>query len=176
MRSLSLRGRFTVADNARITDHEIFRYEANDLTRGWIVEAVYIWPATLRAPMTGGDGGYQLSSSIATDLIGSASFDGICDASDNRQIAWCQAGWTHRESAVTDFISNSRNPPAPCPYVVDPEHVVANGLWLNMYTTSDYSEGNDREWCYMVILKAKKMDPKETILHLIKNVAQDVVN
>ena len=175
-RTLSLRGRFTLADNARLTDHELFIYEANDLTRGWVVEAAYMWPSTIRAAMVGSDGGYEMVASLATDTIGSASFDDISNASDNRQIGWLSAGYLLRESAVGDYISNQSNPPNPNAFVIDPEHVIANGLYLNIYTTTDYSEGPDRDWNYMVILRPKKLDPKETILHLIKNVAQDITN
>ena len=36
-RTMSLRGTFDIADNALMADHELFRYEANDLTKGWEV-------------------------------------------------------------------------------------------------------------------------------------------
>ena len=175
-RTLSLRGQFSMADNARMVDHEIFRYEANDLTRGWVVEEFYIWPASNRAEIGTADGQYQMCTSLATDTIGSVGFDAICDAADTRQIAWVQAGYQLRSSSVSDFLANSGNAPNPARGVVDPEHVVANGLWINAYSTSDSSTSPVRLWNYMVILRAKKMDPKETILYLIKNVAQDVVN
>ena len=82
-----------MADNARMVDHEIFRYEANDLTRGWVVEEFYIWPASNRAEIGTADGQYQMCTSLATDTIGSVGFDAICDAADNRQIAWVQDEW-----------------------------------------------------------------------------------
>jgi len=174
-RTLSLRGTVTCADNARVTDNQVFIYEANDLTRGWVVEAAYIWPKTVRAGIGSASGQFQLCASIATDVIGAAGFDEICDTGDNRQIAWAQPGYQLRNSAVTDFLSNGGSPPSMA-FLVDPEHIVANGLWLNVTTISDSSTSPSREWNYMIVLKPKRLDPKQTILHLIKNVAQDVVN
>jgi len=173
---LSLRGKFTVADNARMVDHQAFIYEANDLTRGWVVEAAYLWPSTYRAEIGGSDGQYQMVASLATDTVGTIGFDEICNTSDNRQIGWIGSGFQLRAGPVSDFLANSGNAPTPAAFTIDPEHVVANGLWINCYSTSDSSTSPDREWNYMIILKPKKLDPKETILHLIKNVAQDVVS
>jgi len=174
-RTLSLRGSFTLADNARITDHQVFIYEANDLTRGWIVKGAYVWPKTTRASIGTADGQFQLCASIATDTIGSAGFDEICDATDNRQIGWIGSGYQMRASS-DDFLANSGNPSSPDAFTIDPEHVVSNGLWINAYSTTDSSTSPTREWNYMIILQPKKMDPKETILHLIKNFAQDIDN
>jgi hypothetical protein len=176
-RTLSLRGKITTADNAQVLDHQIFIYEANDLTRGWIVEAAYLWPCTTRVSV-GADGGFQACATLTTDTISYSGigFDEMSDATDNRQIGWCNSGYLLRDSAVTDYLSNQSNPPNPAPFVIDPEHVVANGLFMQFYTTSDYSTAPARDWNYMVILKPKKLDPKETILHLIKNVAQDITN
>lgn len=175
-KKLSLRGSFLLDDNARMIDQQIFQYEANDLTRGWVIEAAYIWPRSSRGEIGGSDGQYQSCWSLATDEVGTLGFDDLCSASDNRQVAWCQAGYQLRHSTVSDFLANSGNSPNPAAFVVDPEHVVANGLWINGYTTSDSTDSPTRYWNYMVILRPKKMDPKETILHLIKNVAQDIVN
>ena len=175
-RTLSLRGKFSTQDNAQVVNHQIFSYEANDLTRGWIVEAAYIWPSTTRVSV-GAHGGFQAVATLTTDtLVDTGGFDDKSDASDNRQIGWCNSGYLVRDSAVTDFLSNQSNPPNPAPFVIDPEHVVAQALYLQFYTTSDQSVGAERDWNYMVILRAKKLDPKETILHLIKNVAQDITN
>jgi len=175
MKKLSLRGVFEFADNAVSTDNQVFIYEANDLTRGWVVEAAYLWPKTIRVANGNVNGQMQVSASLATDTVGSAGFAEICDAGDNRQIAWINSGYQVR-SGGDDFIANSGNPPGPVPFVVDPEHIVANGLWINATSISDSTSSPVREWNYMVVLRPKRLDPKETILHLIKNVAQDVVN
>jgi hypothetical protein len=136
-----------------------------------------MWPKTSRAGTGSDHGQYQLCASVATDIVPSAlSFDEVCSAEDNRQIAWLEAGYQRRNSTVGDFLANSGNNPNPAAFTVDPQHVVAKGLWINCYTTSDSSTSPERDWNYMVILRPKKLDPKETILHLIKNVAQDVVN
>ena len=176
-RILSLRGRVTCVDNADSFDNEIFLYEANDLTRGWVVTGAYIWPSTTRAATGSTTGEIQVNATIATDTAGqlaATSYDLISNADDNRQIGWCNVGYQLRSAgAVSDYISNGKSRFGPTPFTIDPQHVVANGLYLNMYTQSDSSTSPTREWNYMVILEPKKMDPKETILHLLKTVAQD---
>ena len=175
-KKLTLRGTISFDDNARSTDNQIFRYEANDLTRGWILKEAYFWPSTYRAGIGSSDGQYQINASLATDKIGSAGFDEIMDASDNRQVAFMAAGFQLRDGPVSDFLSNSGNGPYPSAFVIDPETIVANGLYLNAYSTSESSTSPTRTWNYLVVLEPKKLDPKQTILHLIKNYAQDVEN
>jgi hypothetical protein len=174
-RRLSLRGTVSAADNSYSVDNQIFIYEANDLTRGWEIEAAYMWPTTTRASIGSASGQYQLTASLSTDEGTGTEFDEICTAADNRQCGWLQTGWQIRNSSVSDFLSDGGSPSLQ-PFLLDPETIVAKGLWLNFYTTSDSTTAPTREWSYMVVLKPKKMDPKETILHLIKNIAQDVVN
>lgn len=176
-KTLSLRGTFSFDDNAMSADNEIFLYEANDLTRGWVVEAAYLWPVSIRAGHGNVNGQMMVAASIATDTITPADptdldFDQICNASDNRQIGFLNSGYQMR-SGGGDFIANSGNPAGPVPFVIDAEHIVANGLWINAYSTTDSSTSPARDWNYMVVLRPKRLDPKETILHLIKNVAQD---
>lgn len=178
---LTLRGIIKVADNAQSVDNQIFSYEANDLTKGWVVEGAFMWPTTTRAGTGSANGQFQLTASIATDTITpidptDLTFDDFCDADDNRQIGWLGAGYQRRDSAVGDFLANSGNSPNPAEFIIDPGHILAQGLYLNMYTTSDSTTSPVRDWSYLVILRPKKLDPKETILHLIKNVAQDIAN
>ena len=173
---LSLRGCFELDDNARMTDFEIFSYEANDLTRGWEIESAYIWPRTSRAE-TGGDSGQFLGCwSLATDTIGSVGLDELVNAEDNRQCGWIQMGWQRRQSAVADFLTNSGSNPYPAEFGLDPQTIVVSNLYLNGYTTSDSSTSPSRIWNYMVVLRPRKMQPMQTILHIIKGKAQDVDN
>ena len=74
---LSLRGNFTVDDNAILTDKQIFIYEAGDLTKGWEVESAFIWPRDTRAEIGTADGQYQANASLATDTINATQFDSI---------------------------------------------------------------------------------------------------
>jgi len=173
---LTLRGNFTVDDNAILTDEQIFIYEAGDLTKGWEVESAFIWPRDTRAEIGSSDGQYQANASLATDTINATQFDTISDASDNRQMGWCNAGYQLRSSSVGDFLANSGNPANPAAFVLDPQHIVKKGLWLNFCTTSDSSTSPARKWNYLVVLRPKKLTASEAILHLIKNVAQDVDN
>jgi len=173
---LSLRGSFTLDDNARIVDEQVFQYEANDLTRGWEIERAYMWPRTTRAETGADNGQYQAVFTLATDTIGNVGFDEISNAQDNRQCGWLQAGYQRRQSAVADFLANSGNSPNPAEFVLDPQTVVTSSLYLNGYTTSDSSTSPTRQWNYMVVLKPKKMQPMQTILHIIKGKGQDVTN
>ena len=122
-------------------------------------------------------GGFNSSTDTITPIDPTdLTADMISTAEDNRQIGWLGAGYQRRESAVSDFLANSGNSPNPAAFTIDPEHIIAKGVWLNMFTTSDSTTSPTRDWSYMVVLRPKKLDPKETILHLIKNVAQDITN
>jgi hypothetical protein len=177
-RLLSLRGNFNMVDNALQADQQIFSHESNDLTRGWEIISAYVWPKDTRAEIGSADGQFQACFSLATDTINRAglTFTDICDAGDNRQVGWLQAGYQLRASAVADFLANSGNPANPAKFVLDPQTVVTNGLWLNCYSTSDSSTSPAREWNYMVVLKPKKLAPMVTILQMIKTRGQDVDN
>lgn len=167
-----------MVDNALAADQKIFSHESNDLTRGWEILEAYVWPKDTRAAIGAADGQYQACFSIATDTIDRAglTFTDICDASDNRQVGWCQAGYQLRDSSVSDFLANSGNSPNPAKFVLDPQTVVTHGLWINSYSTSDSSTSPSREWNYMIILKPKKLAPMVTILQMIKTRGQDVTN
>ena len=86
---MTLRGQFTMVDNARTLDNQVFSYEANNLTRGWKVKSFYVWPATIRAETGTGDGQFMICATLATDSVaGTApSFDEISSVADNRYIA-----------------------------------------------------------------------------------------
>jgi hypothetical protein len=161
---LTLRGNFTVDDNAILTDKQIFIYEAGDLTKGWEVDSAYIWPRDTRAEIG------------TADEINATQFDQVSNAADNRQMGWCNAGYQLRSSSVGDFLANSGNPPNPASFTLDPQHIVKKGLWLNFCSTSDSTTSPPRLWNYLVVLKPRKLSTSEAILHLIKNVAQDVDN
>lgn len=175
-RTLTLRGSFVCADNARTIDNQVFIYEGTDLSKGWEVTGAFIW-ATSQRGTTGADGQLQCAASLATDVVGSIGFDDICDAKDNRQIGWATWGYQSRTgSGASDFIAHSGNPSGPIELVIDPEHIVKNGLWLNMYSTSESGTSPDRTYSYMIVLRPKRLTASQAILHLIKNVAQDVEN
>lgn len=174
-KTLSLRGAITIADNARSINNQVFSYEANNLTRGWIVREFYWWPASVRAETGTADGQFQSSATLATDTVGSPGFDDISSVIDNRFIAWMQRGFNRRNGAIGDFITtptginDSRA-------LIDPDHVVNNALYINAYSTSDSTTSPSREWNYLIILEEKKLSPQAAILALIKGKAQDIDN
>jgi len=174
----SLRGCFSMDDNALSAQIPLFEYEANDLTKGWVVEAAYIWPRTTRKTAGSVHAHMQICASLQTDQVGSSGygFADLVNASDNRQIGWLQSGYLIRQDGSDDYLSNGSNPPNPAKFVIDPEHVISHGLWLQAYGNTDADATATRTWNYMVLLRPKKMAPSETILHLIKNVAQDITN
>lgn len=164
-----------MADNALQYDHQIFSHESNDLTRGWEILAAYVWPKDNRAEIGSSDGVMGACFSIATDTIarGGLSFDNICDATDNRQCGWAQIFFRLRAGA-TDFIASNNSSPAK--FVLDPQTIVTNGLWINSYTTSESATSPSREWNYMIVLKPKRLAPMVTLLQMIKTRGQDVDN
>jgi len=175
MRRLSFRGNLTAVDNARTTDQQIFSYDSPDLTRGWKVEAFYFWPKTVRAAIGTGDGQYTINASLATDTIGSPSFDDVADVTDNRQIGWIQIGYNLRDAAVGDFLTKPTGIHDNMA-LMDPDHIVNRNLYINFYTTSDSTVSPSREFNYLLILEEVKITENEAILQIVKGVAQDIRN
>ena len=173
-RVLSFRGAITIADNAISKNNHIFSYEAADLTRAWKVKSFYLWPQTLRAEIGTTDGQWMMSGSLATDVIGGASFESICTVEDNRHFAWMQCGYNIRAGS-TDFINkptgleDNRG-------IVDPDHVINRDLYVNLTTVSESTTGPIRNYNYFVVLEEIKISENEAILQMVKGVAQDIDN
>ena len=173
MKNLSLRGTIALADNARLNDYQVFTYEAGDLTRAWIVKEFYLWPRDFRAQGTTSDGQFLVCASLATDVIGSTGFDEILNVDDNRQIGWLAKGYNLR-NASSDFIAGPTGITPDNAALLDPDHVINNELFINLYTTSDDTNSATRRWNYLVILEPKKISPVEAILQLVKGKAQNI--
>lgn len=172
---LSFRGTITSADNARTLNQRIFTYQSPDLSRAWKIESFYLWPKSVRGETGTGDGQFMVNASLATDNLGSVSFEDIMDVTDNRQIGWIARGYNRRQSAVADFltgISGIEDSKA----LLDPDHIVNRSLFINMYTTSDSTSSPTREYNYLLILKEIKVTENEAILQIVKGVAQDIRN
>lgn len=176
-RILTLRGNFSCDDNAVVVDQRIFQYDAVDLTKGWKVKEAWIWPKTIRAVTGTGDGQLTLAGSLATDSgISDSSFGPQMDAADNRQIGWLNVSYQFRD-ANTDFLArNNGGFTEGNRLLIDPNTIVATGLYINMYVSSDNTNSPSRDYNYVVILEEKKMQESETILQIIKSTAQDVDN
>lgn len=174
-RKLSLRGNFELDDNKTITDHQVFIYEAGDLTRGWEIESAYIWPRDTRGEIGSSTGQFQIVSTLATDTGVRAIPSEMSNAADNRQVGWCNNGYQIRAN-TDDFIANSGNSPNPARFVIDPNQIVQQGLWLSASTNSDATALLGRRWNYMIILKPKKLTAIQSILHMVKNRGQDIEN
>ncbi len=164
------------ADAAVLTDYQIFSYEANDLSKGWEITAAYLWPKDMRAEIGGSDGHLANAACLATDVCNYTQANDITNASDNRQCGWIQQGYQMRHSSTADFLGTAGGPPVPSAFILDPQTIVSTNLYLNFTSINDFTTNPDREWCYMVILKPKKMNPSDSILQIIKSTAQDVSN
>jgi len=172
---MTLRGQFTIADNARFLNGQIFSYEANNLTRGWKVNNFYWWPATLRGETGTGDGQFMVAATLYTDNTGNIGFEDISGCDDNRAIAWVQRGYNRRQSAIGDFITTPTGL-GDNRALLDPDHIVNNALFINAYSTSDSTTSPERLYNYYVELEEIKLTPAQAILAIIKGKAQDVEN
>ncbi|MBT6684041.1 MAG: hypothetical protein HOB55_04180 [Euryarchaeota archaeon] len=172
---MTLRGQFSIDDNERFVEGQIFSYEANNLTRGWKVKNFYWWPASLRGETGTADGQFMIAATLYTDSTGSMGFDDISGVADNRAIAWVQRGYNRRNSAVADFITTPTGL-EDNRALLDPDHIVNNALFINAYSTSDSSTSPERIYNYYVELEEIKLTPAQAILSIIKGKAQDIDN
>lgn len=173
MRTFSLRGKFSVADNALYTEN-IFDYVSPDRKKGWKVDRAYFWPLTTRAEIGGSDGQYNAEMNLATDEMRVISFDSIMDCSDNRLCAFGASGFSIRNGGPSDFLAYQSLNMLP-ELTVDPDVIVTKELWINFQSTSESSTSPTRQWCYMVVLKEVKLTPSESLFQQIKGMGQDVV-
>jgi len=171
---LSFRGEFELPDGARETDMNIFTYTSPDLTRAWKIESFYLWPKTIRGSSATGDGQFNIAASLATDTIGSVGFADVMSVEDNRQIAWMNKGYNMR-NASDDFITSPTGLEDNAA-LVDPDHIVNRNLYINIYTTSNFTISLTREYNYLLILREVKVSESEAILQMVKGVAQDIIN
>ena len=172
MRTFSLRGKFTVADNAIHTER-IFDYVSPDRTKGWEIDRAYFWPLTTRAEIGGSDGQYNAQLSLGTDEMRIVGFDVLMDATDNRLCAWGAAGFSIRNGGANDFLAyQSLNMLAEL--TIDPDVIITKELHVHFQSTSESTTSPDREWCYMIILKEKKITPVQSVFQQIKGMGQDI--
>lgn len=169
---LSFRGRITAADNSILKNENIFTYTSPDLTRAWKIESFYIWPDPRAIAAT--DGQWQLSASLATDLIEATTFEAVQDVSDNRQIGWMSKGYNMRD-ASKDFITGPTGL-GDNQALVDPDHIINRNLYINFYTTTDSDTSPQRSYNYLLILREVKVTESQAILQMVKGVAQDIRN
>ena len=143
-----------------------------DRTRAWKIESFYIWPDPRAIAAT--DGQWQLSASLATDLIEATTFEAVQDVSDNRQIGWMSKGYNMRD-ASKDFITGPTGL-GDNQALVDPDHIINRNLYINFYTTTDSDTSPQRSYNYLLILREVKVTESQAILQMVKGVAQDIRN
>ena len=177
---LTLRGNFALTDNQWTLDHRVFVYEAGDLTRGWEIESAYVWPRTVRGEIGTSDGIMEIVATLMTDtgvkIAGAHRTGDLSNAADNRQCGWAMQGYQIRAAGTDeDFLANT-GIHMPAPFLLDPNQIVQQGLYLNALCSSDSGTEVERLWNYLIILKPKKMTPIQSILHMVKNRGQDIEN
>lgn len=174
-RALTLRGTETArVDSIDNSNIKIFSYEDNDLTKGWRVVEAYAWLSSTTADFGANTGQFLMQTALHTDSgIDTATF-GQWGAFDNRIIGWNNQSFNERAGDFPSNVGSSFSTAARL--VLDPNHVICRDLFLSFQSQSDGGDSPDLEWSYMVVLEPMKMSPSETILSIIKSVAQDVTN
>lgn len=170
-RTFSLRGKFSVADNAIHTER-IFDYVSPDRARGWKVTRAYFWPLDTRAEIGTSDGQYTAEMSLSTDSMRLVDFDKLMDASDNRICAWGASGFSIR-AAGTDFLAYQSLNMLP-ELTVDPDVIITKELHVNFQSTSESSTSPTRQWCYLIVLEEEKITPAQSVFQQIKGMGQDI--
>ena len=172
---LTLRGTLPVTQDALgPSPHQIFSYEDNALTKGWKVREAYVWPASVRLAFGSGTGQFLMQSVLHTDTGLDMSDWGKWGAFDNRIIGWNNTTFQERAG---NFPSNNASSFVPASQMIlDPDHVIARELYVSFQSQSDGGDSPPMEWNYLVVLEPMKLTPSETILSIIKSVAQDIDN
>jgi hypothetical protein len=173
-RELTLRGTTEFDLDAITAPLKIFSYEDNDLTRGWKIKQAYVWLSSVREDFGSSTGQFLMQSVLHTDTGLDVSTWGKWGAFDNRIIGWNNQSANERAG---NFASNTGSSfKTQTELILDPNHVVCRDLFLSFQSQSDGGDSPGMEWSYMVVLEPMKLTPSETILSIIKSVAQDIDN
>jgi len=174
-RIFSLRGNYSLADNALGQHLKIFDYISPDRTRAWKVIEAWICPRDFRAEIGGSDGQICVQAHLSTDEWILKEFDEILNVSDNRQCAWFNQQFVMR-AGTTDFIAPANGQPMGGFGFCDPDTVVVKELFLAMSLVSESTTSPTRDWNYVVILEEMKITSSESVLQQVKGIGQDVSN
>lgn len=174
-RRLTLRGLYELDDNELGNPQLLFDYVSPDRTRAWKVIRAAFWPKTWKAEIGTADGQMLVCACLSTDDMTITKTQHMQDVSDNRQIAWAQHLYNIRASPVADYIGlNGAMIGALDDFVVDPDHVVVNELWLTLASLSDSSTSPTREYNYLITLEEITITPSESVLQQIKGIGQNI--
>jgi hypothetical protein len=172
-RIFSLRGTYSVADNANGQHENIFDYVSPDRSRGWKIKEAWIFPKSLRAEIGGSDGQLVCQAHLATDTWTIAAFDEAVDVTDNRQCAWSTNQYVLR-AAGSDFIAPANGIPDCGRFVCDPDTIIVKELYIAATISSESTTSPTREWNYLIILEELSISPSESIMQQVKGIGQDV--
>lgn len=168
----TLRGTVTLDDSEGITrDNLIFQYESHDRTRGWRVTEAYLWPASSTTSVVGDDM-QNIRAILATDQLGRIT-DNLLDISDTRKFGFLNQQYLLR-NATTDFQTPNGQSIRDSAFLIDPDTIITNAVYLTVKSFEDGVATNVRNWSYLVIMKPLKISPEESILQQLKGIGQDV--
>lgn len=168
----TLRGTITLDDSDGVKqDQLIFNYESHDRTRGWRVTEAYLWPAT-STTSTSGDDQQNIRAVLATDVLGRIN-DDLLDISDTRKFGFLNQQYLFR-NATTDFQNPNGQSIPDSNFLIDPDTIVTNAVYLTAMSTEDGVATNVRKWSYLVVMKPLTISPEESILQQLKGIGQDV--
>jgi len=174
MRSFSLRGKFSMDDNARLNPTRLFDYVSPDRTRAWRVSRAYVWPLTVRADTGSDEGKISASFALQTDDGSYITWNDVGDPTENRSFAWANWFGFLRNNGSDDFILPESIPYAE--FLIDPDVLVVKELYIAGGSTTESSTSPSRDWGYMVILEEEKLTPSQSVFQQIKGMGQDLSN
>lgn len=170
-RIFSMRGKLTVIDNQVTVNHPVFSYSSPDRTRAWKVTSAYVWPVD--TDVVHADDGFMLcKGALATDT-GKFNAPNLSDPTENRFFAWCQQTYNTRNGA-TDFVCPNGVPLGSMTFLVDPDTIITNDIFINIATRTDVDVNNSRDWGYLIILEEQKITPVQSLFQQLKGIGQDI--
>ena len=175
-RTFTMRGKFSVADNALTNNGygiNIFDYVSPDRKKAWKVSRAWLWPITVRGEIGGSNGQYIANAALGTEDIQLVDFSTIPDVTENRFIAWSNQTY-QIQNAGSDFLQSRNGTPDSYEFIVDPDRMVVQQLFLWFSTTSSSATRAVRGWAFIVEVGQMKGTAWESVFQQIKGMGQDL--
>ena len=169
-KTLSLRGTISLTDSRTSLDNEIFTFESPDRTTAWRITKAWFWPKTVLGN-TSGDHQFVTTAWLSTDTMSGVE---EMDVNDNRACAWSYNGYYARGDNTDEFLVPMGSPLPEAGFIIDPNTVVTNQLFLSAVSYAEHAQAVVREYNYMVVLESMNISPTESILQQLKGIGQDV--
>ncbi len=169
----TLRGVITMDDNdGESFNNLIFNFESLNRKRAWRIKEAYLWPATATTSVSADDQ-MMVQANLATDNI-RANIDNVLNISDTRLFGFLYSQYLLREDGSADFLVPNGFGIRDSQFLLDPDTIVTNQLYLNARTDSDSVSSNLRKWSYLIVMESLSISPEESILQQLKGIGQDI--